>query len=307
MLFVREFRPISRHSFSFHLFHPAQRKDYMMVKTRPVGFWLFVLGCVGSLFFSPPSDCSSLPSTMTWAPCPHGVRTRGKNTTATMWWRQRTKSRSKGKPRQSECREVRTTKSHRKRLLHTEVRHVPVEPGMRISGVEKPSAATSGPPARHRGQPAAWCFQMLLRLQHLDLGKKGQGFTNLNGILPDCCFLKAGLVALYLPSDFNRIETAACVSCQQLRIVDLCQTDVIEILSSTFAHCSQLQLLNLSGNCASLSKKPFLSAPRCKVCILPSLLYIARRAFAGCTQLRAVRKQGKSKTWRGTQCPAQCL
>ena len=23
-------------------------------------------------------DCSSLPSTMTWAPCPHGVRTRGK-------------------------------------------------------------------------------------------------------------------------------------------------------------------------------------------------------------------------------------
>ena len=31
-----------------------------------------------SLYFSPPSDCSSLPSTMTWAPCPHGVRTRGK-------------------------------------------------------------------------------------------------------------------------------------------------------------------------------------------------------------------------------------
>ena len=33
-----------------------------------------------SLFFSPPSDCSSLPSTMTCAPCPHGVRTRGKKT-----------------------------------------------------------------------------------------------------------------------------------------------------------------------------------------------------------------------------------
>ena len=32
----------------------------------------------GLKFFSPPSDCSSLPSTMTWAPCPHGVRTRGK-------------------------------------------------------------------------------------------------------------------------------------------------------------------------------------------------------------------------------------
>ena len=27
---------------------------------------------------------------------------------------------------------------------------------------------------------------------------------------------------------------------------------------------------------------------------------MARRAFAGCTQLRAICKQGKSKTWRGT-------
>ena len=51
----------------------------MMVETRPVGFGLFGFGlCWLSLFFSPPSDCSSLPSTMTWAPCPHGVRTRGK-------------------------------------------------------------------------------------------------------------------------------------------------------------------------------------------------------------------------------------
>ena len=30
------------------------------------------------------SDCSSLPSTMTWAPCPHGVRTRGKKTDDTV-------------------------------------------------------------------------------------------------------------------------------------------------------------------------------------------------------------------------------
>ena len=41
------------------------------------------LGCLvwlvlGFSFLSPPSDCFSLPSTMTWAPCPHGVRTRGK-------------------------------------------------------------------------------------------------------------------------------------------------------------------------------------------------------------------------------------
>ena len=43
-----------------------------------LGPWAVVGGCfvVGfSLSFSPPSDCVSLPSTMTWAPCPHGVRT----------------------------------------------------------------------------------------------------------------------------------------------------------------------------------------------------------------------------------------
>ena len=78
--------PIDSHWFSFHLFHLAQRKDCKMVETRPVGcglrsFWLVWFVFVLSLFFSPPSDCSSLPSTMTWAPCPHGVRTRGKKKT----------------------------------------------------------------------------------------------------------------------------------------------------------------------------------------------------------------------------------
>ena len=50
-----------------------------MVETRPVGSVLFVWFVVGLfLSFSPPSDCFSFPSMMTWAPCPHGVRTRGK-------------------------------------------------------------------------------------------------------------------------------------------------------------------------------------------------------------------------------------
>ena len=54
----------------------------MMVETRPVGCGLLGFGlCWLSLFFSPPSDCSSLPSTMTWAPCPHGVRTHEKKIT----------------------------------------------------------------------------------------------------------------------------------------------------------------------------------------------------------------------------------
>ena len=122
-----------------------------------------------------------------------------------------------------------------------------------------------------------------------------------NRCLPDCCFLEAGIVALFLPPDFNRIGSAACASCQQLQTVDLSQTDVVEILGSTFAHCSQLQQLSLSRNLRIIEQEAFLKCTSLQeVCIPPSLLYIARRAFAGCTQLRAVRKKGKSKTWRGT-------
>ena len=45
-----------------------------------LGLWAVFSVGFGLIFgsFSPLSDCSSLPSTMTWAPCPHGVRTRGK-------------------------------------------------------------------------------------------------------------------------------------------------------------------------------------------------------------------------------------
>ena len=57
-----------------------------MVETWPLGCgWrlVFVVGL--SLFLSPPSDCISLPSMMTSAPCPHGVRTRGKKTRRSRW------------------------------------------------------------------------------------------------------------------------------------------------------------------------------------------------------------------------------
>ena len=144
-------------------------------------------------------------------------------------------------------------------------------------------------------------FQGCTALQHLNLGKKGQGSTEPNRSLPDCCFLEAGVVALCLPSDFHRIGTAACASCQQLRTVDLSQTKVSEILGSTFAHCAQLQQLSLSQNLRIIEQEAFLNCTSLQeVCTPPSLLYIARRAFAGCTQLRAFWKKGKSKTWRGT-------
>ena len=144
-------------------------------------------------------------------------------------------------------------------------------------------------------------FQGCTALHHLDLGKSGCSPTYPNRSLPDCCFLEAGIVALFLPPDFNRIGTAACVSCQQLQTVDLSQTCVVEILGSTFAYCSQLQQLSLPRNLRIIEQEAFLKCTSLQgVCIPPSLLYIARRAFAGCAQLRAVRKKGKSKTWRGT-------
>ena len=91
-------------------------------------------------------------------------------------------------------------------------------------------------------------FQGCTALRHLNLGKSGCSPAYPNRSLPDCCFLEAGIVALFLPPDFNRIGSAACVSCQQLQTVDLSQTCVIEILGSTFAYCSQLQQLSLPRN-----------------------------------------------------------
>ena len=114
-------------------------------------------------------------------------------------------------------------------------------------------------------------------------------------------FLEAGVVSLSLPPDFTWVGPAACVRCQQLQIVDLSRTDIIEILGSTFAHCSHLQQLSLSSNLRRIEQEAFLQcASLQEVGIPPTLLYIARRAFAGCAQLRTIYKTGKSTTWRGT-------
>ena len=80
MLFFREFRPIDSQQSSSHLFHPSTAEILLDGGVSACGLWLvFVWLVVGfSLSYSPPSDCISPPSMMTWAPCPHGVRTRGK-------------------------------------------------------------------------------------------------------------------------------------------------------------------------------------------------------------------------------------
>ena len=118
-------------------------------------------------------------------------------------------------------------------------------------------------------------FQACTALSHINLCMPEPDAAHPNRCLPDCCFLEAGIVALALPTDFNKIGSAACASRQQLQTVDLSQTEDHGVRS---LKCTSLQ----------------------EVSTPPSLLYMARCAFAGCTQLRAICKQGKSKTRRGT-------
>ena len=144
-------------------------------------------------------------------------------------------------------------------------------------------------------------FEGCTALRYLNTDKAEYNPAYPNRSLPERCFLEAGIVSLSLPPDFKWVGPAACARCQQLQTVDLSRTDIIEILGSTFAHCSQLQQLSLSRNLRIIEQEAFLQcASLQEVCIPPSLLYIARRAFAGCAQLRMFRKKGKSETWRGT-------
>ena len=144
-------------------------------------------------------------------------------------------------------------------------------------------------------------FEKCTALRHLSMEKTECDPANPNRCLPPCCFLEAGIVSLSLPPDFHWVVPAACARCQQLQIVDLSRADIVEILGSTIAHCSQLQQLRLSRNLRIIEQEAFFQCASLQdVRTPPSLLYIARRAFAGCTQLRAFCKTGKSTTWRGT-------
>ena len=72
MLFFREFRPIDSQQSSSHLFHPSTEEILLGGGVSACGLWLvlfwFVVGL--SVSFSPPSDCISLPSMMTWGTMP---------------------------------------------------------------------------------------------------------------------------------------------------------------------------------------------------------------------------------------------
>ena len=141
-------------------------------------------------------------------------------------------------------------------------------------------------------------FQARTALSHIKLCMPEPDAAHPDRCLSDFCVLEAGSVALALPTDFNRIDSAACASCQQLQTVELSPADVLEISGSAVAHCSQVQQLCLSRNLRIIEQEAFLKCTSLQeVSTPPPLLYIARRAFAGCAQLRAICKQRKSKTW----------
>ena len=197
--------------------------------------------------------------------------------------RQCTRGSEKGKSRQSGCRVVENDKiSPQAFSFCTEIRHALVESGVKIVGRHsllhgafswcQILRVVVAPGCKHFGTKVfeecrsltrvgtAQCpsnrlalqaqlrpraFQACTALSHISLGMPEPDAAHPNRCLPDCCFLEAGIVALALLTDFNRIGSAACASCQQLQTVDLSQAGVLEILGSAFAHCSQLQQLCL--------------------------------------------------------------
>ena len=119
-------------------------------------------------------------------------------------------------------------------------------------------------------QPRA--FEKCTALRHLILDLTEYDPTNPNRCLPECCFLEARIVSLSLPLDFTWVGPAACERCQQLQIVDLSRTDLLEILGSTFAHCSHLQQLSLSSKLRRTEQEAFLQCTSLReVCIPPTL------------------------------------
>ena len=184
------------------------------------------------------------------------------------------------------------------------VLHAGTAPGCRQFGIkvfEACCSLTQIGATQHSHDPLApqaqfrpRAFEKCTALRHLNMEKAEYDPANPNRCLPDCCFLEAGIVSLFLPPDFNWVGPAACSRCQQLQIVDLSRKGIIEILGSTCAHCSQL--LSLSRNLRTIEQEAFLQcASLQEVCTPPSMLYMARRAFARCTQLRVFRKTGKSR------------
>ena len=144
-------------------------------------------------------------------------------------------------------------------------------------------------------------FEKCSALQHLNFERTEYDPTNRNRSIPEGCFFEAGIESLYLPADFSWMGPAACELCKRLQSVDISQTDISEILGGTFAQCSQLHQLRLAKRVRRIGRKAFLNcASLGETHAPPTLLSVARHAFAGCIQLCTLSRVGDKTTWRGT-------
>ena len=271
----------------------------MMVETRPVGCGLFGFGLFWlSLFFSPPSDCSSLPSTMTWAPCPHGVRTRRKLVTIA------------GTEYATQA-----DLSHYEDVAELEddiLCFLPTVSDLDVFGCELdlldlhtqqplPEGIPQGAPAT---TATTNCSSFLHggRTFHLAVPERRQGKLPQSCTCPGQpapgCLSSTGITALALTKLFAAIGAHACDSCRLLKSVDLCNTNVEEI--PEFTHCTSLREVLLPTTLHTIRVKAFMNcAALVELAIPPSLRYIGSRAFLGCTVFKRLAKMPGRHKWRG--------
>ena len=140
-------------------------------------------------------------------------------------------------------------------------------------------------------------FEKCTALRHLNMDKAEYDPANPNRCLPECCFQELShFPCRQILIGWDRPPVRVASSCRSLTCLERASLKYWARPLRT-----QLQQLSLSRNLRTIEQEALLQcASLQEVCTPPSLLYIARRAFAGCTQLRVFRKTGKSTTWRGT-------
>ena len=151
-----------------------------------------------------------------------------------------------------------------------------------------------------QAQVSPHAFERCSALRQVNFEQTEVDPANLTRCIPEGCFLGPGIAPLDLPSDSNFVGPAACENCKRLQRVDLSRADLTAIMGSTFAHCSHLEQLSLSKRLRRIGQEAFLLRSSLReVHTPPALLYIAHRAFPGCTQLSGLHKMKDKTTWRG--------
>ena len=144
-------------------------------------------------------------------------------------------------------------------------------------------------------------FEQCRTLRTIDLERAEYDPRDPHRVIPEGCFLGAGLERIDLPADFCWIGPTAFERCDRLQKVDISRTSIQEIVGGTFAQCPYLQCLKLTKNLRRIGREAFLKCSALEIIHTPpNLLYINKRAFAGCTQLCKLIRMGKKGTWRGT-------